>query len=639
MHPNTTTMRTAGVPLAAIVIIVISLLAPLLPSTLQAAEAVSESELGQILVTATRQATRSNELLSDVSLITREEIENAGQTSLEELLARQPGIEFASNGGPGTNSNVFIRGASTKQTIVLIDGLRVGSASSGDVAFSRLPLAQIERIEIVRGPASSLYGADAIGGVIQIFTQRGEGPARFNASAGYGTDKTTDSRAGVSAGNETFSYSLQAAHYQTEGFSAIRNPANSSYNPDRDGYRNSSISGSFAYRPAKGHELGLTLLNSAGVSQYDSAPKASDFSNEQTLSAYTLTSRNKFAQAWTSTLRFGRSTDDATSRADSVVTSVFHTEQDQMSWQNDVKLPVGQALLAVEHLQQKLMSSTDFQANQRTIRSLLAGWNGNLGDHRLQGNLRHDENSQFGGKTTGGFGYGYQFSPDWRGRLSYGTAFRAPNFNELYYPDTFGAIYAGNPNLKPEFARNREIGLDWEITESRTESRAEDQTGNRAGQRFSAVYFSNKVSDLIVGYPLLNVNRATLAGTSLSYAFHRGRWNGGLTLDLQRPRDDSTGKRLPRRADEQLKAHIGYTQGAWKITGEWQGVGERFENAANTQRLGGYALLNLTADYRLEKSWTLFARANNLFNKQYELVKDYATAGASVFVGLRYSPQ
>ncbi|MBV5332198.1 TonB-dependent receptor, partial [bacterium] len=309
----------------------------------------------------------------------------------------QPGIEFASNGGPGTNSSVFIRGASTKQTIVLIDGLRVGSASSGDVAFSRIPLAQIERIEIVRGPASSLYGADAIGGVIQIFTQRGEGPARFNASAGYGTDKTTDSRAGVSAGNETFSYSLQAAHY-----------------------RNSSISGSFAYRPAKGHELGLTLLNSAGVSQYDSAPKASDFSNEQTLSAYALTSRNKFAQAWTSTLRFGRSTDDATSRADSVVTSVFHTEQDQMSWQNDVKLPVGQALLAVEHLQQKLMSSTDFQANQRTIRSLLAGWNGNLGNHRLQGNLRHDENSQFGGKTTGGFGYGYQFSPDWRGRLSYG---------------------------------------------------------------------------------------------------------------------------------------------------------------------------------------------------------------------------
>jgi vitamin B12 transporter len=618
MHPNTT--RAAGAPLAAIVM---SLFAPLLPSTLQAAEAASESELGQILVTATRQATRSNELLSDVSLIAREEIENAGQTSLEELLARQPGIEFASNGGPGTNSSVFIRGASTKQTIVLIDGLRVGSASSGDVAFSRVPLAQIERIEIVRGPASSLYGSDAIGGVIQLFTRRGDGATRFNASAGTGTYRTTDASVGVAAGNETFSYSLQAAHYQTDGFSALRNPANSAYNPDRDGYRNSSISGSFSFRPAQGHELGLSLLNSAGVSKYDSYPPSSDFRNDQTVSAYSFYSRNKLAEAWTSTLRFGRSSDDSTSRTDGIADSVFYTEQNQVSWQNDLKLPVGQALLAAEHLQQRLMSSTDFQANERSIDSLLAGWNGNLGDHRLQGNLRHDENSQFGGKTTGGVGYGYQFSPDWRGRLSYGTAFRAPSFNELYFPSTFGATYAGNPNLKPEWARNREIGLDWEI----------------AAHRFSAVYFNNKVTDLIVGYPLQNVNSATLAGTSLSYAGHRGRWNGGVTLDLQRPRDDSTGKRLLRRADEQLKAHLGYTQGPLKVTGEWQLVGERFENAANTQRLGGYGLVNLAADYRLEKSWTLFARANNLFNKRYELAKDYATAGASVFVGLRYSPQ
>ena len=583
----------------------------------------AEAELGQVVVTATRQATRSNELLSDVSVISREEIEKAGQTSLEQLLARQPGIEYTANGGSGTNSSMFIRGASTKQTIVLIDGLRVGSASSGDVAFSRIPLAQIERVEVLRGPASSLYGADAIGGVIQIFTRRGDGATRYNASAGYGTYNTTDATAGVSGSTDKISYSLQAGHYQTSGFNAIRNPANTSYNIDSDGYRNSSHSGSLSFRPAQGHEFGVNVMHSSGTSLYDTTPKAKDFSNEQIVSTYSAYTRNRLAQAWTSTIRLGRSTDDSTNRTNGIASSVFHTDQDQAAWQNDVKLPVGQALFAVEHLTQKLFSSTVFQVSERTIRSLLGGWNGSLGNHRLQGNLRRDENSQFGGKNTGFAGYGYQLTPDWRTHLSYGTAYRAPSFNELYFPNTFGAAFAGNPNLKPEFARNREIGLNWE----------------KGNHHFSAIYFSNKVTDLIVGYPLLNVSSATLAGTSLSYAGSFGSWNGGIAIDIQRPRDDATGKRLIRRADEQLKAYLGYTRGAWNISGEWQLAGDRFDDSANTQRLGGYGLFNLLADYRLEKNWALFARANNVFDKQYELVKDYATPGASIFVGIRYSPQ
>ena len=604
---------------APIAAVVTSLIAAILPNTACAADA----ELGQVVVTATRQATRSNELLSDVSVITREEVEKAGQTPLEQLLARQPGIEYTANGGPGTNSSIFIRGASTKQTIVLIDGLRVGSASSGDVAFSRIPLAQIERIEILRGPASSLYGADAIGGVIQIFTRRGDGAPRYNASAGYGTHNTSDATAGVSGGTETVSYSLQAGHYQTDGFNAIRNPLNTSYNKDRDGYRNSSLSGSFSIRPAQGHELGLNIMHSNGTSFYDSTPKAKDFSNEQIVSTYSAYSRNRLAQAWTSTIRLGRSTDDSTNRTDGIASSVFHTDQDQLAWQNDIKLPVGQALFAAEYLNQKLLSTTVFKVQERTIRSLLAGWNGSLGEHRLQANLRHDENSQFGGKTTGFAGYGYQLTPDWRAHLSYGTAFRAPSFNELYFPNTFGATFAGNPNLRPEFARNREIGVDWEV----------------AGQRFSAVYFNNKVSDLIIGYPLLNVSSATLEGTSLSYSGNLGNWNGGVSIDLQRPRDDATGKHLIRRAEQQLKSHLGYSLGAWDVSGEWQLSGERFDDIANTRRLGGYGVLNLLANYRLEKNWTLFARANNIFDKQYELSMDYATPGANVFVGIRYSPQ
>ncbi len=598
-------------------------------STLPALAADRENDA--IVVTATRQATRSNELLSDVSVISREQIDHAGQSTLEQLLARQPGIEYTANGGPGTNSSIFIRGASTKQSIVLIDGLRIGSASSGEVAFSRIPLAQIERVEILRGPASSLYGADAIGGVIQIFTRRGDGKTRYNASTGYGTHNTSNTSAGVSGGTDAFSYNLQAGYYQTDGINSRSNPAVTAFNSDHDGYRNTNVNAGLSFRPAAGHEFGFNVLNSNGTSRFDGTTAVTDargfkdYSIDQNLSSYSAYTRNKLASAWTSTLRAGRSTDELTNRTAGIATGVFHTDQDQLAWQNDIKLPLGTALLAAEYLKQNVSGSTAYPVKERTIRSLLAGWNGSIGDHRLQGNLRHDENSQFGGKSTGFAGYGYQLTTDWRAHASYGTGFRAPTFNELYSPLVTSSNYQGNPNLRPEFSRNREVGIDWE----------------RGNHRFSAVYFNNKVSDLIstTGIPLQNVASATLEGSTLSYSGSHGNWNGGASLDLQHSRDDVTGKRLIRRADKQFKSHLGYTFSTWTLGGEWQLSDQRFDDTANRNRLGGYGLVNLLAEHQFEKDWKVFARANNIFDKKYELVKDYATLGATVFVGVRYAPQ
>ena len=587
----------------------------------------ADNETETVVVTATRQATRANELLSDVSVISREDIETAGQSTVEQLLASQPGIEYAANGGPGTSSDIYIRGANANHTLVLIDGQRTGSVSSGTAAFSRIPLDQIERIEILRGPASSLYGADAIGGVIQIFTRHGDGPAHFNTSAGFGTNSTSEVNAGVSGGTDVVSYSLQAGYFNTEGFSAIHSPASAAFNPDRDGYRNQNASANLSFRPAPGHEFGINFLNSSGISAYDNGP-GTDPSNKESISNFSAYTRNRLASAWTSTVRVGRSTDDSTNRTNGIADGVFRTDQDQFSWQNDIKLPVGQALFAAEYLKQQLTSDSVFSLNERTIRSLLAGWSGSIGDHRLQFNLRRDDNSQFGAKTTGSAGYGYQFTSDWRAHASYGTAFKAPTFFDLYFPVTcFGSFgcFGGNPELRPELAKNGEIGIDWE----------------RSSQRFSAVFYNNKITDLIDGtLPIpLNVDKATLNGAELSYSGTFGAWSGGINIDLQRARDDDTGKRLARRADEQLKTHLAYDVGAFKIGGEWQLVGERFDDRANTKRLGGYGLVNLFADYRLEKNWRLFARANNIFDRQYELAKDYGTGGASLFVGVRYSSQ
>jgi len=595
----------------------------------------ADQQFDPIVVTATRQATRSNELTSDVSVITREEIDQAGQSTLEQLLARQPGIQYTANGGPGTNSGVFIRGASSNQSIVLIDGLRIGSATNGSAALARIPMDQIERIEILRGPASSLYGADAIGGVIQIFTRQGAGPARVNASTGYGTYGTTDTTAGVSGGTELVSYSVQAGYLDTGSFNAVHNKNNIFYDPDNDGYRNSNLSANFSVRPAIVEEIGVNLLASDGTNQYDSNDfsargAAKNYNSDQTIGSYSIYSRNRLNQAWTSTLRLGRSTDAAKDYAGNVRTATFRTDMDIASWQNDIVLPVGEALLAAEYTKQKVSGSTDYTVTERTIRSLLAGWNVTVAQHRLQFNLRRDDNSQFGGETTGSASYGYQFTPEWRAHVSYGTAFRAPTFNELYFPAS-GFFAGGNPDLKPEQAKNAEVGANWE----------------RGNHRFSAVFYHNDVTDLIEfrppTYAPVNVSKALLRGATLSYDGRFSDWGMGVVVDFLDPQNEADGpnkgNRLARRSDQQMSSYVSKTMGAWDLRAEWQLVGNRYDDPANRNLLGGYGLVNLYADYRLQRDWALFVRANNIFDKFYETVDNYATAGANVFVGVRYSPK
>jgi len=592
-----------------------------------------EQESDPIVVTATRQPTRSNELNSDVSVITRAEIEQAGETTLAQLLARQPGIQYVANGGAGTNASVFIRGTASNQSILLIDGQRVGSATTGSPALSRIPLDQIERIEILRGPASSLYGADAIGGVIQVFTRRGEGPARFNASAGYGSYHTSDTTAGVSGGNESVSYSVQAGYLNTDSFNAIHNRNNLFFNSDLDGYWNRNLSASVAVTPIKGQEFGANVLVSNGTNRYDGndfTPNgaAKNYNGEQTVGTYSVYARNRIGQLWTSTLRLGRSTDYAKDYVGSVRDASFRTDMNLVTWQNDVKLPMGEALLAAEYNRQKVSSTVDYTVSERTIRSLLAGWNATIDQHRVQANLRRDDNSQFGGENTGAISYGYQFTPDWRAHIAYGTAFRAPTFNELYFPAS--AFFAGgNPDLKPERAKNAEIGVNWE----------------RAGQRLGAILYHNSVSDLIEFRPPtfapVNVSKALLRGATLTWDGRFPGWSAGVAVDLLDPENDedgpNKGNQLARRARQQMSSYVTRSLGDWELRAEWQVVGKRYDDPANRVSLGGYGLVNLYVDYRLQPQWTLFVRANNVFDKEYETINDYATAGANVFVGIRYA--
>lgn len=595
----------------------------------------ADTESEEVVVTATRQPTRASELISDVSVITGEQIEAAGQTSLPALLAQQPGIEYASNGSAGSNSGLYIRGTNTEHTLVLIDGMRINSATLGTTSLSRIPLSQIDRIEILRGPASALYGSEAIGGVIQIFTKQGNGPARGTFEAAYGTYGTTKLSAGFSGQEEGLRYSIQASLDDTDGFSNVKNPKSSAFNADKDGFGNGSVSGNLAYHFSKNNEIGLNTFASNGTNQYDggytAATAAKDYENEIKVSSYSLYARNQILPAWKSTVRFGRGTDDAKYLTNGTLSSSARTTQDQFSWQNDITLALGKALIAGEWLNQKVTSSSSYSASERTIKSLLTGWNAAADSHRWQVNLRRDDITQTGGKTTGSFGYGYQINNALRANVSYGTAFKAPSMNDLYFPNT-AFVGRGNPDLKPESARNREASLHYET----------------ARHDASVTYFDNRIQDLIQWsetpagsyfYVPQNVASAQITGWTMAYKGSYGPLMVRASVDLQDPRDKSTGKLLARRSREHATLGAEYTAGKWTLGGELVSSGKRYSDTANTERMGGYTLTNLNATYRIDRDLSLFARVNNLFDKEYELVNDYGVAGVNALVGIRYNPR
>jgi vitamin B12 transporter len=597
-------------------------------------------ELEPVVVTATRHDTRVSEVLSDVTLIGSEEIRQAGSmTTLAALLGRQPGIEFKQNGGPGSSSNVFIRGSNANHVLLLVDGVRVGSVTTGSPTWEYMPLEQIDHIEIVRGPASSLYGSDAIGGVIQIFTKRGEGPFQPFVEAGYGTDDTTALSTGFSGSREGWRYGFQVSNKHSDSFSAISTPANQSYNPDRDGYRTTSSSGSLSYSPAKGHELGVNFLYSDGWNRIDSGspystPAIDDYKQKETLYSVSLYSRNQLTDVWTSTWRIGQSFDDNRGLDNGQQSYYFRSTQTQYQWQSDIKLPLGTALFGIERLEQHAASDTGFALSNRGTNSILAGWSGHLEEHTLQINARQDNSSQFGNKATGMLAYGYALTNNWRGAVSWGTAFKAPTFNDAYYSlDPDGNV--GNPNLKPETAVNREASLHYE----------------EAGLDASITYYRNDVKNLIQWAPIdptyvttygwtpSNVASATLSGWTLASSGKIAEYKVSASLDLQDPKDDALEKTLIYRARKLAKLAVSRDIGSLNVGGEVQAYGKRFVDTANTNELAGYSLFNLTASYRLADGWSIFARADNIFDKKYVLVKDFATPGASIFVGVRYAPK
>jgi vitamin B12 transporter len=584
------------------------------------------AQLPPLVVTATRTEQSLLDLLADVTWIGPEEIARSGVDSLAQLLQRQPGAEIVSNGGPASTSGVFLRGANSDQTLVLVDGMRVGSSTTGTAALEAIPLSQIDHIEILRGPASSLYGADAIGGVIQVFTRRGASALTANASVGYGTYNTTDLTAGVGGGGDALRLFAQADVRRSNGFNAIANPSNPLYEPLDDGYRAGSVSAGATWTYAPDQQLAAQFLRSRLNAQFDNGDSY-DNRTITTLESWQITSNNRVTPSWVSRLTAGNGSDDSVSES-AFGTAPFLTNQHQYLWQNDFTLPLGLLSVAAERLEERVSTSPEFPVNARNTNSALAIYQLRADAQALQANLRVDDSNQYGSHTTGAIEYGYRLAEQWRLVASYGTAFKAPTFNDLYYPGF------SNPNLVPETSRNVEGGVYG------------SGVSGDAQWQLRALGWYNRVSDLIVFECDVNFN---CAPQNVAAARLKGiEFGGTLTwratqvhgsLDLQSPRDATTGLQLPRRALRHGAVGVTQQVGPLSLGAELVASSLRYDDAANTVKMGGYTIVNLTAEWPLGDGVSLFARGDNVFDKNYQLAAGYSTGGAQVFVGVRWQLQ
>lgn len=615
MHPQSFFRRHR---LAASLLSFLSVVAP--------AFADSPTDLDGVVVTASRTAQTQDQALAAVTVIERAEIERLQPASLPDLLTGRAGFSLANNGGPGKSTSVFLRGTESDHVLVLVDGVKLGSATSGGASLQDIPVEQIERIEIVRGPFSSLYGSEALGGVIQIFTRRPHGAFAPNFSVALGSERAR--RASVGVGGRSGDterggwYAIQAGHEQTDGINAYRGRRN--FDPDRDGYRNQSLSLQGGYRFNQRWDGELRVFRAEGRNEYDGS-----LNNEADTVQQVVGGRVRYAPG--DRLRFtasvGASADLSENFLDGVYSSNFDTRRRLGSLQADIGAGAGLLTVGYDWSGDEIHSNTRYARDRRINRGLFGQWQRDFGRHSLQAGVRRDDDSQFGGETTGSLLWGWNFTEHLRLGASYGTAFKAPTFNELYFPGY------GNPELGPETSRSFELSL----------------RGEHGQVRWALHAFDTRIDDMIAFDASLgdsggpnNIDRARIRGIEAEGGVRVADWDLRASLTRLDPRNDGDNPNhdnfLPRRARASGRIDADRRFGRFSVGASVTGAGERYDNLANTTRLGGYGLADLRVGYAFAPSWNLQLSAANLFDKRYETAALYNQPGRTWLLTLRYQP-
>ncbi len=575
--------------------------------------------LKEVVVTASRTEQRVRDALPSTTLISRADIERSQAFDLPALLRNVTGMEVAQNGGPGTLASVFIRGAESRHTLVLIDGVPVNNLNFSLAALEHLPLSNVERIEVVRGNVSSLYGSAALGGVIQIFTRdAGAQPyASLKLQAGSRGLALLQAGAGMkTAGGTGLSFSADGLN--DGGFNGIDQVKRPGTNPDTDSYNRRAFSFGLAQDIAIG-KLSLKASDTSGTTAYDSQFGPAAQADESTFQLSDVTVAGQFNLSGTWKLDLAVSSHADRLRAAVTAFPYFTNSFSEglnagLQW----RLSAGHTFTAgVESTRQRLESDTVYNASARELNSARVGYQGDFGPHQLQLNARHDRYSDFGDASTWLAAYAFSLTDTWRISASASTGFNAPTFNDLYYP------FGGNARLRPEQVTSRELGLQYA----------------RGTVEARATWFSNRFTDLIGSDPFftrININQARNEGLELTYRATYGATGVQAGATFQDPQDLTTNKRLDRRAN--VIANLGLTHdvGAWS-----PGVNLRYSGARSdaTRTLDAYTVVDLKVTYAVSPTVKVLGRVDNLLDARYETVYGYHQQGVGLFVGVNWQPK
>ena len=588
-----------------------------------AASALPPEPLEKLNVTAHRIPARHKETLASFEVLDRADIEKSQARSVLELLRGLAGVDFSNQGGFGKPTSLYLRGANPGHVMVMIDGVRVGSATLGAFSWQYLPVSQIDRVELVRGPRSHLYGSEAVGGVVHIFTRRAAEGNGVDARLGAGSNDSYEFETGLSAGSESDQISLRVSHFETSGYDATEGN-----NPDRDGFENNSASGRFIHDFGGGNELSLSVFRSQGNNEYDGFAAAdvydADFMQQNLASRLNL----QVTDTWRVELEIGESRDYETDHVNGQYASDFKTRRREVDWSNHFELDDGGDLsVGLERLNDRVDGSSDYAERERYNNALFARFGQAFGRGRLSAGLRFDDNESFGDETTGNVAWGYDLTERLRFSVAWGSAFKAPTFNDLYYQSPWGSN--GNPDLEPETSESWEIGIsgswewaDWDVRVFRTDAENLIQWVEQAP---------------FVWQPE-NVSAARIDGIELTASAELLGWELDGALTFVDPEDRKTGNTLPRRSRRTARIDLYRRFADTEFGMSWIAQDHRFDDPDNLVRLSGYGIMDLRFRWFPGDEWEIGLKVGNLFDKAYETAAGYRMPGREVFASLSYHP-
>lgn len=599
---------------------------------------VAQGQESEIVVSATKVPSPSAAVGSSVTVITAEDIARQQNNTVAELFDQVPGVYFSQSGGPGTLSSIYIRGAETEQTLVMVDGIEINDAiSPGRAAFlSNIDVINIERVEIIRGSQSSLYGSDAMAGAINIITKKGQGPAGAYFSFEAGSFNTFREAAGVSGSYGNTHYSVGVSRFDTDGISA----AGEKYgNTEKDSASHSTVSANL------GHRLNKNLALNAFGRYVDSESEFDDGAGPDSDDDDNLTERESVLGAlsadidlldsrWRQMIRVSGADQDRRSKSDWADTT-FESSLLKAEWQNDLYLNDNHILtLGTESEEETGKTDEISEVSSDTfsvfVQDMLT-WN-NL---KAAVGGRWDDREEFGSETT------YRLAPVYifeqsktRIKGSFGTGFKTPSLYQLYAPATdWGPI--GNESLESEESLSWDVGVEQDIADGKAV----------AGVTYFSTEYQNMIDfDAVEGY--VNLAEVDTSGVELSVDVNltdRLMLKSHYTYLVAEDRE--TGEQLDRRPENRVYAQLAYSQpGKASVSVDCMYVGDRTDRYYDSSMYGyvdadlqEYFLVNIAGSYDLNKRLELLARVENVLDEDYELNAGYGTRGLSVYGGIRMS--